>query len=66
MEKKKNNNINSVQIILKKPNESKDSTSLSKLEVVCKKNPRCKIYFVNFFLLHQLSSFVEGLRLTVD
>ena len=45
-------------------NEGKDSTSLSKLAVVGKTNLRFKIYFVNFLLLHQLSSFVQGLRLT--
>ena len=50
--------------LLKKSNEGKDSTSLSKLAVVGKKIRGFKIYFVNFLLLHQLSSFVEGLRLT--
>ena len=50
--------------VLKKSNEGKDSTSLSKLAVVGKKIRGFKIYFVNFLLLHQLSSFVEGWSLT--
>ena len=50
--------------ILKNSNEGKDSTSLSKLAVVGKKIRGFKIYFVNFLLLHLLSGFVEGLRLT--
>ena len=41
--------------MFKKSNGGKDSTSLSKLAVVGKKNRGFKIYFVNFLLLHQLS-----------
>ena len=47
-----------ITAVLKKSSEGKDSTTLSKLAVVGKIIRGFKIYFLNFLLLHQLSSFV--------